>query len=84
MRPCQEVGKRVHALWLALSIYFQLTAPVKIVPLLIGLFLMMEIAFADLKIPRSVFTMDRLDEAKSEALEKEKPLVFVWTNPGST
>ncbi len=45
---------------------------------------MMEIAFADLKIPRSVFTMDRLDEAKSEALEKEKPLVFVWTNPGST
>lgn len=40
--------------------------------------------FAELKIPSSVFTMEELDEAKAEAAEKEEPLVFVYTDPGTT
>lgn len=41
-------------------------------------------AHAELKIPSSVFTMEELEEAKAEAMEKEEPLIFVYTDPGST
>lgn len=35
-------------------------------------------------IPSSVFAMDALEEAKAEALAKGEPLIFVYTDPGST
>lgn len=35
-------------------------------------------------IPSFVFNMDALEEAKAEALAKEEPLIFVYTDPGST
>jgi len=42
-------------------------------------------AFADnLRVPSSVFRMDQLEEAKAKAIEGEEPLVFLYTNPGST
>lgn len=39
---------------------------------------------AELKIPSSVFTIDELEEAKKEAAEEKEPLVFVYTDPGTT
>lgn len=42
------------------------------------------IANAGFKIPKSVFTIDQLEEAKSEALESEKPLVFLYSDEKST
>lgn len=42
------------------------------------------LATAELDVPRSVFRVDQLAEAKAEAVEKEKPLVFVYTDPGTT
>lgn len=39
---------------------------------------------AELKIPSSVFTMDELEEAKAKAFEDEEPLIFVYTDPGTT
>ena len=41
-------------------------------------------SLAELKIPRSVFRVDQLEEAKEKAAEKEAPLIFVFTDPGST
>lgn len=41
-------------------------------------------AQAGFDVPRSVFKMDQLAEAKSEAAEKGKPLVFVYSNSGTT
>ena len=35
-------------------------------------------------IPSFVFNMDALEEAKAEALAKGEPLIFVYTDPGST
>ena len=40
-------------------------------------------AFA-LDIPRHVYTLDKLEEAKAEALEKSEPVIFVYTDPGTT
>lgn len=40
-------------------------------------------AFA-LDIPRSVYTIDQLEEAKAEALEDGQPVVFLLTDPTST
>lgn len=37
-----------------------------------------------LEIPRHVFTLDKLAEAKAEALEKGEPIIFVYTDPGTT
>lgn len=37
-----------------------------------------------LEIPRHVYTLDTLEEAKAEAIEKSKPVVFVYTDPGTT
>lgn len=42
------------------------------------------IANAGFKLPRSVFTIDQLEEAKQEAIEKEKPLVFLYSDEKST
>lgn len=41
-------------------------------------------AKAELRVPSSVFTIDELEEAKTKAVETEKPLIFVYTDPGST
>ncbi|CAN5288794.1 hypothetical protein BH23VER1_BH23VER1_35420 [soil metagenome] len=43
-----------------------------------------QIALAELKIPSSVFEMGELEEAKARAVESEKPLIFVYTNPRTT
>ena len=40
-------------------------------------------AFA-LEIPRHVYTLDKLEEAKAEAIEKSEPVIFVYTDPAST
>ena len=37
-----------------------------------------------LEIPRHVYTLDKLDEAKAEAMEKSEPVIFVYTDPGTT
>ena len=39
---------------------------------------------AEMKIPRSIHRMDELDEAIVKATKKEKPLVFVYTDPGTS
>mgnify|MGYP004174301647 FL=1 len=41
-------------------------------------------SFGNLTIPRSVFKMADLEAAKTKATESEKPLIFVYTDPGST
>ena len=41
-------------------------------------------SFGNLTIPRSVFKMADLEAAKTKATENEKPLIFVYTDPGST
>ena len=43
-----------------------------------------QLSLAELKIPRSVFRLTDLEEAKEKAAEKEEPLIFVFTDPGST
>lgn len=47
------------------------------------LFLGLIPAFA-LEIPRHVYTLDKLEEAKAEAIEKSEPIIFVYTDPGTT
>ena len=39
---------------------------------------------ANLKVPRSVFNMDKIEDAKAKAAENEKPLIFVYTDPNTT
>ncbi len=56
----------------------------RFITLLSGLVIFAQSAFADMKIPRSVFEMEALDEAKAEAAEEGKPIVFVLTDPGTT
>ena len=41
-------------------------------------------AFGGLRVPSSVFTMEELEQAMAEAQEDEKPLIFLYTDPGST
>ena len=41
-------------------------------------------ASGELRIPSSVFKMDELDEAKQKAAEDGEPLIFVYTDPGTT
>ena len=40
-------------------------------------------SFGNLTIPRSVFKMADLEAAKTKATESEKPLIFVYTDPGT-
>lgn len=37
-------------------------------------------AIAGFKVPKSVFTIDQLEEAKTKAIKSEKPLVFLYTD----
>jgi hypothetical protein len=39
---------------------------------------------AEMKVPRSIHRMDELEEAIVKATKKEKPLVFVYTDPGTS
>ena len=39
---------------------------------------------ADWRVPSSVFTMEELEEAKERAQEEKEPLIFVYTDPGSS
>ena len=41
-------------------------------------------SFGNLTIPRSVFKMADLEAAKIKPTENEKPLIFVYTDRGST
>lgn len=50
----------------------------------LALFLTVGAGQAELKIPRGVFKMEELSEAKAKAAESDKPLVFVYTDPGTT
>ena len=51
---------------------------------LITLILLGALPALALDIPRHVYTLDKLEEAKAEALEKSEPVVFVYTDPAST
>ena len=42
------------------------------------------LAFGELQIPRTVFQMTELDQAKQKAAEDNKPLIFVITDPGTS
>ncbi|MGB2402644.1 MAG: hypothetical protein ACPIA7_04465 [Akkermansiaceae bacterium] len=44
----------------------------------------MGVVHAEMKIPRSIHRMDELEEAIVKATKKEKPLVFVYTDPGTS
>lgn len=37
----------------------------------------------DLRVPSSAFEIGELEEAKTEAQKKDKPLIFVYTDPES-
>ena len=39
---------------------------------------------AELRVSSSVFTIDKLAEAKAKAVKDEEPLIFVYTDPGTT
>ncbi|MEM9280363.1 MAG: hypothetical protein AAGA96_00920 [Verrucomicrobiota bacterium] len=53
--------------------------------LALGILILLPIgAAADMRIPSSVFTMEELEEAKAEAVEEQEPLIFVFTDPGTT
>ena len=51
---------------------------------IISLFALSHVATAELDIPRSIFKVDQLEEAKAKAAEDEEPLIFVFTDPGTT
>ena len=53
--------------------------------LLLGVLALLPLAAkGDMRIPSSVFTMEEIEEAKAEALEEEEPLIFVYTDPGTS
>ncbi|WP_018969914.1 hypothetical protein [Rubritalea marina] len=52
--------------------------------IMIALLLSGHLALAGFKVPKSIFTIDELDEAKQEATADKEPLIFVYTDPGST
>jgi len=54
------------------------------VVLALATFALSPMGFGELKIPRTVFEMEQLDEAKAKAAEDEKPLIFVITDPGTS
>lgn len=51
---------------------------------LLGAVFVSQAAFAEMNISKSVYRLNQLEEAKAEAAEEEKPLVFVLTDPGTT
>ena len=40
-------------------------------------------SYAEFDVPRSIFRISELEEAKAKAIEKEEPLIFVVTNPAT-
>ena len=40
-------------------------------------------SYGEFDVPRSIFRLSELDEAKAKAIEKDEPLVFVVTNPAT-
>lgn len=50
---------------------------------LVGLVALMTPSYAEFDVPRSVFRIDELEKAKSKAVEKEKPLIFIITDPAT-
>jgi hypothetical protein len=55
--------------------------------ILLSLCLLVFVLFAvnaDWRVPSSVFTMEELDDAKARAQEQKEPLIFVYTDPGSS
>ncbi len=49
-----------------------------------GLLLLSQPVAAELPVPRHVFTMEELDEAKAKAAKDEEPLIFVYTSTVTT
>ena len=41
-------------------------------------------ALAGFDVPKSIYTMKDLEEAKAKAAEKSKPLVILYSDPGTT
>lgn len=56
----------------------------KIISLLMVSAACLQVAYAGFKVPKSVYKMDQLEEAKAEAKQDGKALVFVYSNTGST
>lgn len=56
----------------------------KIISTLLASLFCVLFAQAGFEVPRSVYRMDQLKEAKEKAAEKGKPLVFVYSNSGTT
>lgn len=52
--------------------------------LAVMLLVVSSVLHGEIKIPRSVYTADKIAEAKSKAQEEGKSLAFVYTDPGST
>ncbi|MDE0594799.1 MAG: hypothetical protein OSB65_06095 [Roseibacillus sp.] len=42
------------------------------------------LSFGELDLPQSVFRVEQMEEAKGKDVENEKPLIVVFTNPGTT
>ena len=51
---------------------------------LVGSLALVGTSFAGFDVPRHVISSSSLDEAKTEALEKGKPITFVQSDPGTT
>lgn len=48
------------------------------------LLLLSSFSYGAITIPKHVYSIEKLDDAKTKAKEKGKPLAFVYTDPGST
>ena len=48
------------------------------------LFGVCSISHAELRVSSSVYTVDELEEAKKEATKEKEPLIFVYTDPGTS
>ena len=44
----------------------------------------LQMVYAGFKVPKSIYKMDQLEEAKAEAKEEGKALIFVYSDSGST
>ena len=42
------------------------------------------LSHAELRVSSSVYTVDELEEAKKEAIKEKEPLIFVYTDPGTS
>ncbi|MGJ8673999.1 hypothetical protein [Rubritalea sp.] len=51
---------------------------------LLTLVALSHVSLAGFTVPKSVLTMKELSEAKENAVQEEEPLIFVYTDPGTT